>query len=201
MFQCLLREYLFLYEPFQTYDRYRFRDIAMDLERSAYYVLKAAEVLEESKAFKKTLRMLRTIGNYLNSGQNSIGQQHGFTMSSLCKFAETKGNSKLSVLDFAMTQLNKFEKMGLELPEETECLSSVLGRGPNYLEKLYGELDNMVTHVERATKKARAELKKSEPKIDNTSAAFVKKFSPWIRTSFIFRFVITHKTHSHSEHR
>ena len=81
--------------------------------------------------------MLRTIGNYLNSGQNSIGQQHGFTMSSLCKFAETKGNSKLSVLDFAMTQLNKFEKMGLELPEETECLSSVLGKGPNYLEKLY----------------------------------------------------------------
>ena len=58
-------------------------------------------------------------------------------MSSLCKFAETKGNSKLSVLDFAMTQLNKFEKMGLELPEETECLSSVLGKGPNYLEKLY----------------------------------------------------------------
>ena len=51
------------------------------------------------------------------------------------------------------------------------------------LEKLYGELDNMVTHVECATKKARAELKKSEPKIDNTSAAFVKKFSPWIRTS------------------
>lgn len=154
----------------------------MDLERAAYYVLKAAEVLEESKAFKKTLRMLRTIGNYLNSGKNSIGQQHGFTMSSLCKFVETKGNSKLSVLDFAMTQLNKFEKMGLELPEETECLTNVLGKGPKYLEKLYGELENMVTHVERATKKARAELNETKPKLDNTSVAFVKKFAPWIRT-------------------
>ena len=96
-------------------------------------------------------------------------------MSSLCKFVETKGNSKLSVLDFAMTQLNKFEKMGLELPEETECLTNVLGKGPKYLEKLCGELENMVTHVERATKKARAELNETKPKLDNTSVAFVKK--------------------------
>jgi len=153
----------------------------MNLERSAYHVLKAVEVLEESNVFKKTLQMLRTIGNFLNAGQNSIGIQHGFTMSSLCKFAETRGNSKLSVLDFAILQLNKFEKLGLDLPEETECLHVVLGRGPHFLEKLLRELEDMVVHTEKTIKRAKTLLLQKQQ--DKISFAFVKKFTPWIRTA------------------
>ena len=56
---------------------YSFRDMAMNLERSAYYLLKAVEVLDESNAFKTTLRILRTIGNFLNIGSLEIGSQYG----------------------------------------------------------------------------------------------------------------------------
>ena len=144
----------------------------------------------------------------------------------------------MSVLDFAVTQLNKFEKMGLvrlsrkkikfkseqpnistcydydffflnlslslslslslthththkhthiheqEFPEEIECINAVVGKGPNYVKKLQVELETMIIHTSNTVNRAKKELKmcrEEKRELNNTSAAFVSKFLPWLR--------------------
>lgn len=164
---------------------YEFSNEAATLERTLWQIVKAATELEESEAFPSVLQMLRTIGNYLNNESKTMGQQYGFTMTSLIKFAEMRGNSKLTVLDFAIIQMKKFASPGLRLPEELESVHEVQGKDATFLRDGIEDLTIKVQHVREALDTCEAELAKvpDASKQDRTSAAFARRFGPWVEAA------------------
>eukprot|EP00939_MAST-03C_sp_MAST-3C-sp1_P001952 g1952.t1 len=162
---------------------FEFSSEASDLERTIFQMLKCTVQLERSKAFRDTLQMLRTIGNYLNSGSDTMGRQYGFSMTSLLKFAEMRGNTRMTVLDFSIAQMHKFQTHGLELPEDLEGLAGVKGKDTAFLRDAISALNMKTRHVEKTLKACDDELSKVKDveKRDRTSVAFRKRFEPWAR--------------------
>lgn len=132
-----------------------FEEMIRNLKPNIMIGIYACEEVLSSDKFARILKLILSIGNFLNHGSSSKGAL-GFSLSSLAKLNETKStNNKRTLMDFVVSKINeKFPQLldfsnELKHTDEAAFLNTV-------------KLDETVKNVVGLCEKVGEELKKCE---------------------------------------